>query len=75
MKTIQITMDEDLLMKVDQTTKKIKMTRSAFIREALISSLEKLRSQELEEKQREGYRKHPVKKGEFDIWEKEQVWS
>lgn len=68
-------MDEDLLMKVDQTTKKIKMTRSAFIREALISSLEKLRSQELEEKQREGYRKHPVKKGEFDIWEKEQVWS
>ena len=75
MKTIQITMDEDLLKKVDQTTKKIKMTRSAFIREALLLSLQRLRARELEEKHREGYRKHPVKKGEFDIWEKEQIWS
>ena len=31
--------------------------------------------QEQEEKQRAGYLRKPVKKGEFDIWEGEQVWD
>lgn len=31
--------------------------------------------QEQEEKQRAGYLCKPVKKGEFDIWEDEQVWD
>ncbi len=31
--------------------------------------------QEQEEKQRAGYLCKPVKKGEFDIWEDEQVWG
>ena len=75
MKTIQMTMDENLLKMVDQTTKKLKMTRSAFIREALLSSLRRIKTLEKEKRHREGYRKNPVKEGEFDIWEKEQVWS
>ena len=31
--------------------------------------------QEQEEKQRAGYLCKPVKKGEVDIWEDEQVWG
>lgn len=31
--------------------------------------------QEQEEKQRAGYLRKPVKRGEFDIWEDEQVWD
>jgi metal-responsive CopG/Arc/MetJ family transcriptional regulator len=75
MKTIQMTMDEDLLRMVDQATEKLNVTRSAFIREALEQILKRMKAQELEEKHREGYRKHPIKRREFDVWEKEQVWS
>ena len=28
----------------------------------------------LEKKHREGYKKYPVKKNEFDVWENEQAW-
>jgi hypothetical protein len=28
-----------------------------------------------DQKHRKGYEKHPVRKGEFDIWESEQVWE
>lgn len=31
--------------------------------------------QELECKDREGYVRKPVKKGEFDAWESEQAWG
>ena len=75
MKTIQMTLNEKLLNNVDEATKKLKTTRSALIRESLKNYLEKIRIEELERKHREGYLKHPVKKGEFDIWEDEQVWS
>ncbi len=29
----------------------------------------------LEKIHREGYKKHPVTEGEFDIWETEQIWG
>ena len=74
MKTIQMTLNEKLLESVDEATKKLKTTRSALIRESLKIYLEKLRIEELERKHREGYLDHPVKKGEFDMWEDEQVW-
>jgi hypothetical protein len=31
--------------------------------------------EEWEEKQAEGYCRHPVKSGEFDIWESEPTWG
>ena len=31
-----------------------------------------MRTKKLEKKHREGYLKHPVKNGEFDVWEDEQ---
>jgi phosphopantothenoylcysteine synthetase/decarboxylase len=30
---------------------------------------------QLEERQAEGYARHPVEPGEFDVWESEQVWG
>jgi len=38
------------------------------------SALKAVRLKELEAKHREGYRRKPVKRGEFD-WESEQVWA
>jgi metal-responsive CopG/Arc/MetJ family transcriptional regulator len=75
MKTVQMTLDEGLVRAVDQTVKRLKTTRSAFARRALQDALEKVHLSELEEKQREGYRKKPVTRGEFSDWESEQAWG
>ncbi len=75
MKTIQMTLDEELLNRVDAVITEQQTTRSAFIRESLQFFLEKIRIAELEKKHRDGYLKHPVKAGEFDIWEDEQIWG
>ncbi|MDZ7289244.1 MAG: CopG family transcriptional regulator [candidate division KSB1 bacterium] len=74
MKTIQLTIDEDLLARVSQVIEQEKTTLSAFIMESLVHYLNKRKIREMEKQHREGYDKHPVQKGEFDIWEDEQVW-
>lgn len=75
MKTIQMTIDEPLLAEVDRVSKVLDTTRSAFIREALQLALQKYKIAKLEQKHAEGYARHPVEPGEFDIWETEQAWS
>jgi len=75
MKTIQMTIDEDLLKRVDQAILSLGLARSAFIRQALERSLHDLTIDEMEQKQISGYRQHPVAEGEFDIWEAEQAWG
>ncbi|OGP54129.1 MAG: CopG family transcriptional regulator [Deltaproteobacteria bacterium RBG_13_52_11b] len=75
MKTVQMTLDENLIANVDRVAKKLGTTRSGFTRQALRSALEKVRVNELERKHSEGYKRKPVKRGEFDDWETEQVWA
>ena len=75
MKTVQMTLDEDLVAAVDRVAKRLRTTRSALTRDALRTALARVRIQELERKHREGYARKPVKKGEFSIWEEEQVWA
>ena len=75
MKTIQITIDDTLLKKVDQVTHRKKIARSQFIRQALEDTLRQMAVEELEQKQAEGYRRYPVTPGEFDVWESEQAWE
>ncbi len=75
MKTIQMTIDEPLLYEVDQVILSLKTNRSAFIREALKLALQKYEIRKLEKRHAEGYAKYPVEKGEFDIWQDEQVWG
>jgi len=69
-----MTLDEDLLRTVDKVVRKLGTTRSSFTREALRTAVKKSRVQELEQKQREGYRRKPIKTHEFSNWENEQVW-
>lgn len=75
MKTVQMTLDENLVKAVDSAVKKLGTTRSAFTREALRSALKEVRVRDLESKHREGYKRKPVKRGEFSDWEPEQVWG
>jgi len=74
MKTVQMTLDEDLIASVDKVVKRLSTTRSAFTRQALKTALREVRVNELEQKHHEGYKRKPVKKGEFEGWEAEQVW-
>lgn len=75
MKTIQMTLDDDLVEEVDKTVRELKTTRSAFTRIALRDAIKNLNVSRLEKKHRRGYEVHPVNKDEFSIWEGEQDWG
>ncbi len=74
MRTIQITLDDELVDAVDKVVKKLKTTRSAFTRQALRSAITQANIKQMENKHKEGYEKKPVSKSEFTIWESEQEW-
>ena len=67
MKTIQMTLDEALLEELDSLTRKLKVNRSAFTREALRREIRRQEDLELEEKHRLGYEKNPVTHEEFMV--------
>jgi len=75
MKTIQMTLDEDLVKTVDKAVKSLRTTRSAFTRDALRQALRSMHTRRLEERHRLGYMKRPAARGEFDVWEAEQTWG
>ena len=72
MQTIQVVLEEQLLRAADRAARRIKVNRSALIREALREHLRRLRSRELERRDREGYERHPDT--EFAGWEKAAAW-
>jgi CopG family transcriptional regulator / antitoxin EndoAI len=75
MKTVQMTLDEDLVSAVDQVAQTLGTTRSAFTRDALREALTRVRERDLERRHRAGYERKPVEPGEFSVWENEQVWG
>ncbi|MBN4054493.1 ribbon-helix-helix protein, CopG family [Nitrospira defluvii] len=75
MKTIQMTLDEELIKSVDNVVKKLHTSRSAFTRKALRQAISNYNMQKLEKKHRKGYQTHPVQSNEFDVWGNEQVWG
>jgi CopG family transcriptional regulator / antitoxin EndoAI len=75
MKTVQMTIDDELLKAVDGVANQLHTTRSAFTREALREALAKHDASRLEEKHRIGYERFPVGKDEFAVWETEQEWG
>ncbi len=75
MRTVQMTLDEDLVQSVDRIVKLTHTTRSAFTRDALRASLANFNDTERERKHEMGYKRQPVKKTEFSVWEDEQVWG
>jgi metal-responsive CopG/Arc/MetJ family transcriptional regulator len=69
-----MTLDEDLVAAVDRVVRKLGTSRSAFTRQALREAVERARLKSLERKHRDGYLRKPVRRGEFSVWETEQVW-
>jgi metal-responsive CopG/Arc/MetJ family transcriptional regulator len=74
-KTVQMTLDEDLVKAVDKAARRLRTTRSAFTRKALRAALARLETSQAEARHREGYRTHPVSEEEFGAWEAEQAWG
>jgi len=75
MKTIQMTLDDELVETVDRVVKKLKTTRSAFARKALRNAVKQVRIDILEKKHKQGYNQRPADKMEFSVWESEQEWG
>lgn len=69
-----MTLDPGLVQEVDRAATRLGLTRSAFARRAFREALERLRLEKLEQKHRDGYRRKPVCRGEFDRWDAEQSW-
>jgi metal-responsive CopG/Arc/MetJ family transcriptional regulator len=75
MKTVQMTLDDDLVKAVDKIVKQQKTSRSEFTRKALRHALKQFRDEQLEKAHRFGYEKKPVAPEEFSAWEDEQQWG
>lgn len=74
-KTIQMTIDNTLLVQVDQTVEELKVSRSAFIREALVEALRRYKIQKLEEQEAAAYTRLPQRMEEVEIWAEIQEWG
>jgi hypothetical protein len=73
MRTVQMTLDSELVEAVDRAARRLGTTRSAFACRAPREALKDVQLRVLEERQRRGYAMKPVRSGEFDLWESEQV--
>ncbi len=73
--TVQMTLDEKLVKRVDTLVRQLRTSRSAFAREALKEAIRKYQMMALEKKHKSGYLKQPVAKNEFDIFEEERAWG
>jgi metal-responsive CopG/Arc/MetJ family transcriptional regulator len=75
MRTIQMTLDDDLVKAVDRVSKQLHTNRSAFTRKALREALSRYNLEQQECMHRQGYKRHPVVVDEFSVWETEQAWG
>ena len=75
MRTIQMTLDDDLVKAVDRVSKQLHTSRSAFTRQALREALARYSIEKMEQKHRQGYERHPCASDEFSVWETEQSWG
>ncbi len=75
MKTVQMSLDDELVQKVDRVAKQLQTSRSAFTRRALREALSRYNIEQLERKHRQGYERHSVAIDEFSVWENEQAWG
>lgn len=75
MKTIQMTIDEDLLERVDGLVEELDTNRSALIRELLERALVAHHRRELERLDEEGYRQSLPEAEEVEMWLGVQDWG
>lgn len=75
LKTIQITLPEKLLAKVDRTVNAMHTNRSAFAREALELALKRYEVAAKERQDAEGYARRPQELDEIESWSTVQDWG
>ncbi|MFO8090175.1 MAG: ribbon-helix-helix domain-containing protein [Desulfatiglandaceae bacterium] len=75
MRTIQMTLDDNLVKAVDRISKELNTSRSAFTRKALREALARYKIEQMERRHRRGYEQNPVASDEFSIWETEHAWG
>jgi metal-responsive CopG/Arc/MetJ family transcriptional regulator len=74
METVQIVLDQELLVATDRAARRVKKNRSALVRDALREHLRRLEIKAMEERDRVGYEKYPQSEEETLLWEREAVW-
>jgi metal-responsive CopG/Arc/MetJ family transcriptional regulator len=74
METVQIVLDKPLLKAADRAARLTRQNRSSLVRNALREHLRKLEIAAMEERDREGYRKHPQDLDEALAWERVAAW-
>ena len=74
MQIVQIVLDEKLLKAADQAAKRTRRNRSALVRDALREHLRSLQLRTSEERDRQGYARHPQADVETPSWESEATW-
>lgn len=74
-RTIQMTIDAELLAEVDDATHELDMSRSALIRAALTDYLQRVKQRRLMLQDREAYERVPATEDDSDFWESVQDWG
>jgi metal-responsive CopG/Arc/MetJ family transcriptional regulator len=70
--TIHVVLEQALIRAADRAARRLNVTRSALIRDALREHLKRLRTRERERLDREGYEKFPD--DEFAAWDEVASW-
>ena len=74
MEIVQIVLDKKLLHATDQAARRTRRNRSALVRDALREHLRRLQVRASEERDRQGYSRHPQADAEAQSWESEAAW-
>jgi predicted transcriptional regulator len=72
--TIQVVLEGDLLRRVDRAARRLKLNRSALIREALRQHLKQLQLRSREEADRRGYQRDPADADGLGAWDGVASW-
>ncbi len=75
MRTVQMTLDDNLVDEVDRMAKKMATSRSAFTRDALRAFLDRFLVIQQEKQHRHGYEAKPVDQESRRDWQDEQQWG
>ena len=74
METIQVVMEEGLLKAADRAARRLKVNRSALIRDAVREHLRRLHYRELERQEIAAYERTPEDPEEFAVWDRVAAW-
>ena len=72
--TIQVVLEGELLRRVDRAARRLKLNRSALVREALRQHLKQLQLRHREEADRRGYQRKPEDAETSRAWDGAAAW-